>query len=376
MKGLDVLTHSRISCFKACRYRHYLEYECGLRRERDATPLRIGTQLHLGLECMAKAGPLLKPAALHDFCMRLDDQYADIPAWVTDVLKWLCEAEIIKRLLYGYLWRWGDDGWQTLAAEETFNLPIPGKQHATRTYRIAGKLDQAVLLPDARTALVEHKSTKRSIEPDSDYWKQVQLSDQVTEYFWAKRQLGQYLDTIILDAIHVPGMGPKYATPEENRKYTKAGKLYANQRECDETPAEYGERLTADITEHPDTYFVRREIPRLDADMTRFLRDLYQVQAQIRDASRNGLHYRSTDACTSPYRCNYLDFCREGYEPGDEAPPGFVVVDNIHQELEEHDISTTNRDDAKVATATECEVADIDSDGRDVCSAVVGTAAV
>lgn len=371
MKGLDVLTHTRISCFKACRYRHYLEYECGLRRERDATPLRIGTQIHKGLECMALVELPRKPNALHGFCLRLDEQYADIPQWVNDTLGWLCEAEIVKRLLYGYLWRWGDDGWKTLAAEETFNLPIPGKMfHATRTYRIAGKLDQVVVLPDARTALAEHKSTKRSIEPDSDYWKQAQLSDQTTEYFWAKRKLNQYLDTIILDAIHVPKMKPLRATADEDRKYTKAGKLYANQRERDETPTEHGTRLTEDIAKKPNTYFVRREVPRLEADIERFLRELYQVQAQIRDAARHGLHYRSTDACTAPYRCAYLDFCRHGYEPGDEIPPGFVVVDSIHQELEEND---SNK--AEVATARKRESTDPGCHASDVRGTGVAEAA-
>lgn len=50
--GRDVLTHSRIKCFQACRRKHHFRYELGLRRrdEEEREALYLGRVLHLALE--------------------------------------------------------------------------------------------------------------------------------------------------------------------------------------------------------------------------------------------------------------------------------------------------------------------------------------
>ena len=43
---------------------------------------------------------------------------------------------------------------------------------------------------------------------------------------------------------------------------------------------------------------------------------------------------RNTGACTSPYRCTFLDICRgtQG-DPSEQIPDGFKVAERLHGEL-------------------------------------------
>lgn len=327
-EGLNILTHSRIECFQTCRRKHYYQYILGIRRERTEAALRFGTAVHLGLDWRAQGVDMGRVVA------RLHRRYKAIPPWA-DERAWWTEYEQVSRLLYGYDWYWGKDGFEVLGTEQVFGLPIrnPETGRATPNYVAKGKTDKRVRLPDERVAVQEHKTTSQSIATDSDYWKSAQLSQQVTLYYWADRELGNAPQTIIWDAIHKPGMMPHKATPTEKRKYKKDGGLYANCREEDEPIREYGGRLTEDIAKRPEFYFARQEVPRTEADIAEFLSELWDIQKAIRDAELNDRHYRRTSACTSPYRCEFLDVCHGGMDIG-HLPEGFIVLDNVHPELE------------------------------------------
>lgn len=54
----QLITHSRLDCFKRCRKRHWFAYEIGLRRETDAKALRMGSAYHDGLEVLGNGGTL------------------------------------------------------------------------------------------------------------------------------------------------------------------------------------------------------------------------------------------------------------------------------------------------------------------------------
>jgi hypothetical protein len=94
------------------------------------------------------------------------------------------------------------------------------------------------------------------------------------------------------------------------------------------------------MMERPDFYFARSEIPRLSADLEAFQAEQWVTQRTIRDAELDTELYgiaawpRNTGACTSPYRCTYLDVCRglQG-DPTEKVPDGFKRVDRLHQEL-------------------------------------------
>lgn len=344
-KGLNILTHSRIECFQTCRRKHYYQYILGIRRERTEAPLRFGSAAHLGLDWRAQG------VCLGCIAERLHTRYSDVPTWA-DERTWWTEYEQVVRLLYGYDWYWGNDGIEVLSTEQVFELPIrnPETGRPTPNYVIKGKTDKRVRLPDGRIAVQEHKTTSRSIVTASDYWRSAQLSQQVTLYYWADCELGNEPQTIIWDAIHKPGMEPYKATPPEKQKRKKDGSLYANCREEDEPIREYGDRLTVDIGKRPEFYFARQEVPRTQGDIDEFLVELWDIQKAIRDAELNDRHYRRTSACTSPYRCEFLDVCHGGMDI-EHLPEGFIQLDFVHPELLED-----NNGNGRATSATDSTV--------------------
>src|SRR5690606_32440122 len=134
-------------------------------------------------------------------------------------------------------------------------------------WRLAGKIDKIVRLPDGRTAIMEHKTTSDSIASDSDYWARLRLDSQISLYVLAARELGYDVQTVLYDVVRKPRHERYRATPPELRKYKKDGTLYANQRERDETPQEFGQRVYQAMYTEFDSYFARQEIPRLESDL-------------------------------------------------------------------------------------------------------------
>ena len=309
------LTNSRMSCARTCPRKHYLRYELGLRPDHDSAPLRIGTAFHLALELHDLGQDAIEAVRALDNL----DEY---------------EKETVLRLYLGHVWRWQSDGFDVVAPEQQFDLPLtnPATGAPTPCWRVAGKMDRIVRLADGRLALQEYKTTSDDIAPGSDYWVRLRLDQQVSLYFIAARELGFDVQTVIYDVTRKPALRPLKATPEESRKYTKEGKLYAAQRLNDETPEEYGERVNEDIAARPDFYFARVELPRFESDLDEFRRELWQQQLVIRAAQRSGAHYRNTSACVSPYQCEYLAVCGNR-DLETNTPAGFVRSTNVHPEL-------------------------------------------
>lgn len=349
-QGLNILTHSRMQCSKTCRKKHWFRYPMGWRREQDSVPQRVGSMIHLGIDWLG-SGELIDVVV-----KRLRDRYANIPDWA-DVLAWMTEAVQVECLVVGYAWRWQSQDVVVLTTEQVFRLPIknPETGAATPTYEIAGKIDKIVELDDSRKAVREHKTTGDSIDPESDYWKRTRLDHQVTEYYWAARELGYDVTAIQYDVIRKPSIRPKKVpTLDEDgfrivlddngeRAYKKNGAArqvgapkdgFVLQQHT-ETSSEYGKRLMQDIYSRPDFYYARQEVPRLQADVDEFLQELWDQQKTMREAELKNRHFRNTGACTMFGRCEYLDICHGTVDTANGPPPGFVKVDNIHPELED-----------------------------------------
>ena len=342
IQGANILTHSRMQCFKTCPRRHYFQYELGIRKDTTSTPLRMGSAFHLGRDLRAKG---------HTRAEAIDIAvagYEELPKWATTddtVREWMYERETVACLLNGYFWWWEEGGHdadvtivELVESEKAFELPIrnPDTGSASTTFRVAGKRDAIARFADNRIKVLETKTTGDDVTPGSDYWLRLRLDQQISLYMLSAQEDGIDVESVVYDVVKKPTIKPYRATAAESKKYTKDGKLYASMRENAETPEEWRDRLTADIQERPEYYFARREIPRLPSDLDTFRRELWQQAASVRESRNSGRWFRNTGACISPYRCDYLDVCHHEIDVS-QPPPGFVRVVNIHPELQEHE---------------------------------------
>lgn len=314
MVAMELLTHSRMATAKTCLKKHYFAYELGIRPEGyESKPLRIGTAVHIGLDMHAQG---------HDWSAianAVQREYAGPPA-CGDTVEWEVECVTVLRLLHGYFWRWENDGIEVVATEQEFKLPLvnPTTGHKSTTAMVAGKIDKIIRLPDGRLAIMEHKTTSDSLDTGSDYWARLRLDQQISLYMLAARALGHDVQTVLYDVIRKPSIAPKIVDRKTGRR---------------ESPEEFGDRLTTDLGTRPDFYFGRREIPRLEADLTEFQAELWDQHKTLSTCRKYGRWYRNTNACLHPYRCDYFELCSNGIDASETVPLGFVKLTNCHPEL-------------------------------------------
>ena len=310
----QILSHSRLSTFRACPRRHYLAYELALRPRETSFPLRVGAAFHAAHETI-DAGQDVEAVIERE----VDDPY---------------DRALVAAMLDGHLRRWAGQDNEVVATETVFQLPLvnPTTGSPTPVWQLAGKIDRIERLPDGRLALRERKTTSKDFAPGADYWVQLYMDQQLSIYVIAARALGYDVQTILYDVTRRPALRPLKATPEDNRKYTKAGALYANQRDNDETPEEFAARVAADIAERPDHYFARIEIPRLEQDLEDCAAEVWQQQLALLAMQRGGGWYRNPGACFNPFPCAYVDIC-QNRDLEYVTPEGFVRVEDVHPEL-------------------------------------------
>lgn len=309
------LTNSQLSTAKTCLRKHQLAYVLGIRPDRDAMPLRMGKAFHLGLDEKSKGKSadesILSAIATYD---KAAPHFADAEH-ETD---WLVEREIVSCLLSAYFWRWAemDAALTVVASEMAFEMPLlnPETNRASRKYVYAGRIDKIVRLSDGRLAVMEHKTSGSDLTPESDYWKRLRIDSQISNYCLGARHLGHHVETVLYDVTRKPSIRLKKT----------------------ETVAQYSERLIADIGARPEWYFARREIPRLEADLTEAAFDLWQTAQIVGDCDRLNRWPRNTSSCVGFGKCAYFDLCTNAFNPEtSEIPPGFLRVVDPHQELAE-----------------------------------------
>jgi hypothetical protein len=242
-----------------------------------------------------------------------------------------------------------------IATEKGFELGLenPATSKSTSVFRLAGKIDGIVKLEDGRLAVMEHKTIGESIDSDAPLWKRLQIDHQISFYVNAARRLGYDVATVLYDVARKPTIKPadvamtdadglKIVTDKTNmRVFNKNDKprqtadkekgYTLNTRSM--TVEEWGKRLNDDISERPDYYYARNEIPRLDLELEECDQEVWQIQKTIREAQLNGWWFRTVGRDTCKY-CSYADLCMGGFNPSvDPVPEGFQVVSDPHPEL-------------------------------------------
>lgn len=333
---MKLYTASLGKCARSCRRKYQLRYELGYRPAQPALELRFGTLCHHGMEAWWKAKAAGLPVAEW-----LD---AALAAMVADTSAQVDAYELARAqvMLTGYHERWHAEPLDVIAVEAAFEGPLtnPLTGAESRTWRLAGKVDVLVRDAQGRVLVVEHKTSGEDVSPGSVYWQRLRLDGQVSVYFEGGRLLGHEVAACLYDVLAKPLHRPKLATPVEERKYKKDGTLYATQRDTDETPAEFRERVAAAVAEEPTRYFSRGEVVRLEEEMRDAMTDVWQLAQGLQQDGRLGRAPRNPDACHTYGRaCEFWDVCTGAASL--EDPLRFIRLTDAHPELAEGAVVTT-----------------------------------
>jgi hypothetical protein len=321
---VELLTNSRAKTFRDCALRHHYQYVLGYLPRATSHPLWFGDVAHRALqaywECRRDGGPDALEAALSALP-------ADADAF---------DLARLRVMLTAYAVAWDREDVEVLAVEQEFTLPLlnPLSGAASRDWQLAGKIDLVLrYAADGRTVIVEHKTSSQDVSPGSDYRRRLTLDTQVSQYVMGGESLGYAVDAIVYDVLRKPKLEPLLATPPEKRQYTKGKparparpatakrpaveaqpeeppRLYAGQREADETPAEFAERLAAAVAEDPGSYLERVELHRFEDERARFAVDVWKLAQQIGLTTQLELATANPGACFAHHgRCFYLPVC-------------------------------------------------------------------
>lgn len=335
---LNVLSNSAIACFRRCPREFFYRYKMLRRPRRASEALRFGTFFHLGLNAWWREdGDALAryQAALHAMQDRAAEREEDSDP--VDLVK-------AEELMLGYSARWGDEELFTVGVEVPFEVPLtnPDTGAASKTYRIGGKIDVIARKGQTTTLVqVEHKTTSEDLGVGTAYWRNVSALDpQISTYLTGARAAGYPLESCVYDVIRKVDLKPLKATPAEQRKYTKPTKadpvsrLYANQREEDETIEEYRKRVRQHIADSPERYYARGPIVRLERDEREHAGDVWQTAWFIREAENAGRFPRSANSCRRFHRfCDYFEVCSGEASIDDDTR--FRSAATAHEELAE-----------------------------------------
>ena len=328
---MRTVTQSEQRTFRRCPREHFLAYAQRYRPVTDAETLRFGTLWHRALEAYWRQSSSVRnrlSAALEVLQKAAQDSTSEAEPF---------QIATARALLLGYDTRWKDeqDKLEVLAVEIEFSAPLinPETGHASKTFILGGKLDALARAQDRHVYIVEHKTSSEDLGAGSTYWQRLRIDSQVSTYYAGAKALGYQVAGCLYDVVAKPQLRPLKATPIEDRKYTKKdGRLYANQREFDETPDEFEVRVLGHIAENPERYFHRGTVVRLEAEEREAAFDSWQTTRLIREAELAQRYPRNADACPRYGRmCGYFDVCTGAASL--EDPSRFRQTETAHEEL-------------------------------------------
>lgn len=383
---------SSIEAFQACPMRYFLRYVQRIDPIEDTTALRMGTTWHKCLEiltmepggaCPNKCGSSKYPVfcSLCDGCGRIPDDlrmslirhlnqaYENKPPSI-EPEDWAVERVTLLNSALGWQWYWQDDAVETLAREVWF------RRQVTLGRRV-GVLDR-LLRWKRRVMLGEYKSTSKSIDSNSVYWKHLRGNPQLSLYLIEAQQLQEegelskygitakdpLIKGVLFDVWHKPSIRPKKLTQAESKQFLQGEKcgeyhgqtfaiithppleespktkkvyvdgvfteIYPGKKDgtfaIRETPDMFGARLLSDIQRQPEKHFARREIARTDRELDEADVDFYNLARLTHFMTLRDLWYRNERQCTATYRCPYFTICHDDLLPAvrqGQIPDGF-----------------------------------------------------
>jgi hypothetical protein len=346
----NLLTHSRLATSRRCKREHHIKYELGYRPVTDAEELFFGALLHLALEAWWKA---VQMGLIAD-------------EWLNHALAALAKVKVdpflmvkAQVMIMGYHARWESEAayYEVLGVEERFECDVvnPESGAASRTWRLGGKLDVRVRdRRDNQVKFVEHKTSSADLSPGSTYWQLLRMGAQISIYFDGCDALGTPAAACVYDVLGKPQLKPSQVplTDEHGNKIVldaKGERVRTAQGKWrqtgdtvqgfvlqtrDETVDEYKARLVEAVCSHPERYYGRAEVVRLEQELIDARFDVWAQGRELADAHRLGRAQRNPESCERYGRmCSFWDVCT-GVASLDE-PNRFRQSDVVHPELAE-----------------------------------------
>lgn len=295
----QVLTHSSLKTFRQCKKKYFFQYEQGIETVKESEPLFFGSLMHEGIAVYSK-----------------NHSVQDAIDVMTNIVNETTQDEFVLAkaiaMMEGYATQYNNEPYLYVEIEKEYRAPLlnPETARSSQTFELAGKIDAIVKCETDRFMIKEIKTTSESIDAESPYWQRLMMDAQISNYFIGAEVLGYKINSCVYDVLKKPTLTPYKATPIEKRQFKKDGTLYASQRDKDETPQEYYERLASDIKENPSKYYARKEIARSENDLKDFLTDVWDEAQILKEKKRNGIFSRNTEACITVYgTCPFWSAC-------------------------------------------------------------------
>lgn len=305
------LSHSSAEAFLKCPRFYWLRDVEGVRPVVDHKVLRFGTAFHRALEWWWND--------------KTDTRLEwTLDTWLTEcsALDLSMEDRIIGRLLLC--------GYDAFYSEKADAMPLGSveSRKVSCVYRPDGTVDPElelkVILDLELTqpihAAMEHKTTRKHIDPASSYWDKVYTSQQAELYFICSQNAGGPLESVIWGVVHVPGFKRLKATPKDKIEYYKrdckwgkAGEPKGDVRLTDETWADFEARVAEDIAVEPEKYFSYVRLKPDTLTLEKGAYDLWSTGRLMLTAHKEQAFPRNRNSCRMGAReCEYYPVCFKG----------------------------------------------------------------
>ncbi len=318
----EVLTHTKRSTFKECRYRYYLRHEKHLELRNQKGGRRRGTafgaaifavnqEIHAPALTFQMSGDAITGAKglIDNTVDRVYEEALQAISSAEEYTDLAVEMVKVKVLALEYLAKYGTEE----RREVTFDLPLvnPETGMPSRTFTRGGKVDGMVTVGAHKARVIEDK-LYQSI--DKSLIEALPLDEQIFEYVDALKAKGWDAD-VEYRITRFPGINPAKA---------KEFKTKADQPA--ETEAEFAARLRLDIQSRPEFYFVSEVLLFDESMLARYRMERWDTAKDIMEARKTERWYRSTSRCKDFGGCIFLPHCR-GHDPDFDM---YVVVgDNV-----------------------------------------------
>jgi len=372
---MENLSHSRLRTLKSCPWKYNLKYRYDIAVTETPEALSIGSAIH-------KYRELVTSGAASPLVALRGDYYSAPPTDPEKRQKYDLAWFKVIAMISAHDWRWKEyeDKIETVATELKFELPLfnPASKlvkSKSRSYQVVGQIDRIVKLPGGNLAVWEYKTSSEDLSPGSAYWKRLRMESQASLCFYAAKQLGYNVTSVVYDVFGKPKIQPRFLTQSETERVINEGRYTTavvqggefveiaaglqvdwpddmptdydpengppdhyviNGENAEVKPGKKGFAIRETATMYSRRYFQllmlehekymqRREIPRNAGDIAKIEKNLWTQGKILNERKKMDFWDFHEESCHGFGTCEYFPLCSEDFRPGDVLPEGFKI---------------------------------------------------